>query len=131
MNAKELKRLLVDWRVAVLLMLIAASLVAIYFYPTFNPQRGIEGNLQFGLDLQQGAWLQLEFRACVIGFTTDRPLNDFITDLSKNLDTEVQVIDENHLEIRKLYTQEELTAVTTTRLCRTWYFFGLLKGLSA
>ena len=111
MNAKELKRLLVDWRVAVLFILIAASLVAIYFYPTFNPQRGVEGNLQFGLDLQQGAWLQLEFRACVIGFTTDRPLNDFITDLSKNLDTEVQVIDENHLEIRKLYTQEELNPV--------------------
>ncbi|MCX6681450.1 MAG: preprotein translocase subunit SecD [Methanoregula sp.] len=109
MNARELKALLKDWRVAMLLILVAASVMVIYFYPSFNPQKGVEGNLQFGLDLQQGAWLQLEFRAEVIGFTTDRPLDEFITDLSKKLDTEVQVIDENHLEVRKYYTQEDLT----------------------
>ena len=111
MNTRELKKLLLDWRVAMLLILVAASLAAIYFYPSFSPQKGVEGNLQFGLDLQQGAWLQLEFQASVIGFTTDRPLNDFITDLSEKLDTEVQVIDENHLEIRKFYTQEELAPI--------------------
>jgi preprotein translocase subunit SecD len=111
MNSRELKTLISDWRVAMLLILLAGSLVAIYFYPSFNPQKGVEGNLQFGLDLQQGAWLQLEFRAEVIGFTTDRPLSDFISDLSKKLDTEVQVIDQNHLEIRKFYTQEDLTAL--------------------
>lgn len=109
MNARELKALLKDWRVAMLLILVAASVMAIYFYPSFNPQKGVGGNLQFGLDLQQGAWLQLEFRAEVIGFTTDRPLDEFVTDLSKKLDTEVQVIDENHLEVRKYYTQEDLT----------------------
>ena len=109
MNARELKALLKDWRVAMLIILVAASVAAIYFYPSFNPQKGVEGNIQFGLDLQQGAWLQLEFRAEVIGFTTDRPLDEFVTDLSKKLDTEVQVVDENHLEIRKYYTQEDLT----------------------
>jgi preprotein translocase subunit SecD len=109
MNTRELKALLMDWRVAMLIILVAASVLAIYFYPSFTPQKGLEGNLQFGLDLQQGAWLQLEFRAEVIGYSTDRPLNDFITDLSKKLDTEVQVIDENHLEVRKYYTQEDLT----------------------
>jgi preprotein translocase subunit SecD len=109
MNARELKALLKDWRVAMLIILVAASVAAIYFYPSFNPQKGVEGNIQFGLDLQQGAWLQLEFRAEVIGFTTDRPLDEFVTDLSKKLDTEVQVIDENHLEVRKYYTQEDLT----------------------
>lgn len=111
MNTRELKALLMDWRVAMLIILVAASLLAIYFYPSFNPQKGLEGNLQFGLDLQQGAWLQLEFRAEVIGYSTDRPLNDFITDLSKKLDTEVQVIDENHLEVRKYFTQEDLTKI--------------------
>ena len=111
MNSKELKTLLSDWRVAMLIILVVGSLVAIYFFPTFNPQKGVEGNLQFGLDLQQGAWLQLEFRAEVIGFTTDRPLSEFISDLSKKLDTEVQVIDANHLEIRKFYNQEDLTAL--------------------
>ena len=111
MNSKELKTLLTDWRVAMLIILVVGSLVAIYFFPTFNPQKGVEGNLQFGLDLQQGAWLQLEFRAEVIGFTTDRPLSEFVSDLSKKLDTEVQVIDANHLEIRKFYNQEDLTAL--------------------
>ncbi len=111
MNTREIKKLLTDWRVAMLLILVAGSLVAIYFYPSFNPQKGIEGNLQFGLDLQQGAWLQLEFRAEVIGFSTDRPLTEFIADLSKKLDTDVQVIDESHLEIRKYYTQEELVPI--------------------
>ena len=111
MNSKELKTLLADWRVAMLIILVVGSLVAIYFFPTFNPQKGVEGNLQFGLDLQQGAWLQLEFRAEVIGFTTDRPLSEFESDLSKKLDTEVQIIDANHLEIRKFYNQEDLTAL--------------------
>ena len=111
MNSKELKTLLSDWRVAMLIILVVGSLVAIYFFPTFNPQKGVEGNLQFGLDLQQGAWLQLEFRAEVIGFTTARPLSEFVSDLSKKLDTEVQVIDANHLEIRKFYNQEDLTAL--------------------
>ena len=111
MNSKELKTLLTDWRVAMLIILVVGSLVAIYFFPTFNPQKGVEGNLQFGLDLQQGAWLQLEFRAEVIGFTTDRVLSEFESDLSKKLDTEVQVIDANHLEIRKFYNQEDLTAL--------------------
>jgi preprotein translocase subunit SecD len=109
MNAKELKTLLTDWRVAMLLILVVGSLVTIYIYPSLTPQNGVQGNLQFGLDLQQGAWLQLEFRAEVIGFTTDRPLNDFVSDLSKKLDTEVQTIDATHLEIRKYYTQEDLT----------------------
>ena len=111
MNSKELKTLLTDWRVAMLIILVVGSLVAIYFFPTFNPQKGVEGNLQFGLDLQQGTWLQLEFRAEVIGFTTDRALSEFESDLSKKLDTEVQVIDANHLEIRKFYNQEDLTAL--------------------
>jgi len=108
MNAKKLKALILDWRVAMLLILVAASVMAIYFYPSFNPQKGVEGNLQFGLDLQQGAWLQLEFRAEVIGFTTDRPLTEFINDLNKKLDTDVLLIDQNHLEIRKYYLQPEL-----------------------
>jgi preprotein translocase subunit SecD len=111
MNSRDAKNLLTDWRVATLVLLVALSLVAIYFYPSFNPQEGIEGNLQFGLDLQQGAWLQLEFRAEVVGFSTDRPVEEFITDLSKRLDTEVLLVDENHLEIRKLYPQEEIDPV--------------------
>ena len=106
MNKKELKRLISDWRVATLLILIVFSIIAIY--PHIDQEGHFASNLQYGLDLQQGAWLQLEFSAEVVGFTTDRPLEEFITDLSKNLDAEVLQVDPNHLEIRKYYSQADL-----------------------
>ncbi|MCJ7741312.1 MAG: preprotein translocase subunit SecD [Methanoregula sp.] len=106
MNTKELKALLTDWRVATLIILVVLSVIAIY--PHFDDQGNFTTNLQYGLDLQQGSWLQLEFKAEVVGFTTDRPLEEFITDLSKNLDAEVVQVDPNHLEIRKYYSQADL-----------------------
>ena len=81
MNGTELKALVSDWRVATLIILILLSVVAIF--PHFDQQGHMVSNLQYGLDLQQGSWLQLEFRAEVVGFTSDRPVNEFITDLSK------------------------------------------------
>jgi len=106
MNSKEIKGILSDWRVAILIILIILSLVAIY--PHFDENGDLATNLQYGLDLQQGAWIQLEMRAEVVGFTTDQVTSDFVSNLSKNLDTEVEVVDASHLEIRKYYTQEEL-----------------------
>jgi len=106
MNTKELKALLTDWRVATLIILVVLSVIAIN--PHFDDQGNFTTNLQYGLDLQQGSWLQLEFKAEVLGFTTDRPLEEFITDLSKNLDAEVVQVDPNHLEIRKYYSQADL-----------------------
>jgi preprotein translocase subunit SecD len=106
MNAKELKALVTDWRVATLLILIVLSVIAIF--PHVDDQGHLATNLQYGLDLQQGAWLQLEFKAEVVGFTNDRPLEEFITELTKNLDAEVVQVDANHLEIRKYYSQAEL-----------------------
>jgi preprotein translocase subunit SecD len=106
MNSKELKALVTDWRVATLLILIVLSVIAIF--PHVDNQGHLASNLQYGLDLQQGAWLQLEFQAEVVGFTNDRPLEEFITNLTKNLDAEVVQVDANHLEIRKYYSQAEL-----------------------
>jgi preprotein translocase subunit SecD len=111
MNAKELKTLVMDWRVAALLILIVLSLVAIY--PHIDNEGHLASNLQYGLDLQQGAWIQLELQAEVVGFTTDRNVNDFITDLSTKLDADVEQVDANHIEIRKHYTQPELEAAFT------------------
>jgi preprotein translocase subunit SecD len=112
MNTKELKKLITDWRVATLLILIVLSIISVY--PHFDQDGHFTSNLQYGLDLQQGAWLQLEFRAEVVGFTTDRPLEEFITDLSKNLDAEVLLVDPNHLEIRKYYSQADLEPIFST-----------------
>jgi len=61
MNAGEIKKLLLDWRVALLIVLIVLSVVAIW--PHFDSNGKFATNLQYGLDLQQGAWIQLEYRA--------------------------------------------------------------------
>jgi len=106
MNQKELKALASDWSVATLIILLLVSVIAIY--PHVDDKGNIATNLQYGLDLQHGAWIQLESKGEVVGFTTDRPMDDFLTNLSKAADAEVILIDESHLEIRKSYTQEEL-----------------------
>jgi len=106
MKSKELHALLTDWRIAALLILIVLSVIAIY--PHVDDQGNLATNLQYGLDLQQGTWLQLEFQAEVVGFTNDLPLEEFITELTKDLDTEVLQVDANHLEIRKYYSQADL-----------------------
>jgi len=111
MNSAELKKLVTDWRVAALIILIVISIVAIY--PHFDSQGNLATNLQYGLDLQQGAWLQLDIQAEVVGFTTTEPLDSFVANLSKQLDTEVIVVDSTHLEIRKLYTQTALEPIFT------------------
>ncbi|NMB78126.1 MAG: preprotein translocase subunit SecD, partial [Methanomicrobiales archaeon] len=109
MNSKELKGIVSDWRVATLLILVVISVFAIY--PHFDEEGHLATNLQYGLDLQQGAWIQLEFNAEVVGFETNQPVGKFIDDLSAKLDTEVQLVDETHLEIRKKYSQAELEPV--------------------
>ncbi len=106
MKKERIKDIFKDWRVLTLIVLLILSVVAIN--PHFDDKGNFTTNLQYGLDLQQGAWLQLEFQAEVVGFTTTQPLDTFVSDLSKSLDTEVIVVDENHLEIRKYYTQEQL-----------------------
>jgi preprotein translocase subunit SecD len=109
MNAKHIKALLLDWRVAALVILVLLSVVAIF--PHFDQNGDLASNLQYGLDLQQGAWLQLELKGEVVGYTTDQPLDVFVANLTKQLGTEVDVIDATHLEIRKSYTQAELDPI--------------------
>ena len=106
MKESRLKETLKDWRVLILIALLIVSVVAIY--PHFDENGKFTTNLQYGLDLQQGAWLQLEFKSEVVGFTTTEPVDVFIANLSKSLDTEVLLVDENHLEIRKSYTEDAL-----------------------
>jgi len=112
MNQKELKALVTDWRVATLIILVILSVIAIY--PHFDDNGQITTNLQYGLDLQQGAWIQLEFKGEVVGYTTDQPVDIFISNLSKQLDAEVIQVDANHLEIRKLYSQADLEPLFET-----------------
>ncbi|MGB8219493.1 MAG: preprotein translocase subunit SecD [Methanoregula sp.] len=106
MKQERIKDLFKDWRVLTLIILLALSVVAIY--PHFDSNGNLTTNLQYGLDLQQGAWLQLEFKAEVVGYTTTQPVDTFVANLSKDLNTDVVQVDATHLEIRKSYTQAEL-----------------------
>jgi preprotein translocase subunit SecD len=111
MNSKEIKAVLTDWRVAILIALVVLSVIAIF--PHFDNEGNLVTNLQYGLDLQQGSWIQLEFKAEVVGFSTDQPMETFVKNLSTSLDTEVIAIDPTHLEIRKYYSQADLEPVFT------------------
>ena len=106
MKQERMKDLFSDWRVLTLIVLLILSVVAIY--PHFDSNGNLTTNLQYGLDFQQGSWIQLEFKAEVVGFTTTEPVDTFVANLSKSLDTDVVQVDANHLEIRKSYTQAEL-----------------------
>jgi hypothetical protein len=75
MKSEKLVSIVKHWQVALVIILLLGSLVAIY--PRFEDGK-FTTNLQYGLDLQDGTWLQMEFKAEVVGFETDRPYGDFI-----------------------------------------------------
>ncbi|KUG19045.1 protein-export membrane protein secd [hydrocarbon metagenome] len=112
MNGEIIGKLIRDWRIALMLVLVFGSIAGIYLLPP-NPDRGLEGNLQFGLDLEGGSWLQLGFQSEIVGFQTDRPVADLIGDLERRLDAEVVWVGEHHLEIRKDFSREALQPVFT------------------
>ncbi|MFH0968441.1 MAG: preprotein translocase subunit SecD, partial [Methanobacteriota archaeon] len=108
MDKETLIETIKDYRVAVYLILIIASLIIIFPHP--GPS-GIETNLQFGLDLSGGSWIQLEFESAVVTFKTDMPVDQFVSDLKTKLDAEVSLVDANKIEIRKGVSEEELKTI--------------------
>lgn len=127
MNRETFINLIKDWRVALLLLLVVGSLVGIYLAPP-NPERGLEGNLQFGLDLEGGSWLQMEFQSVVVAYSTDGSVGDLMEDLRTSLETEVIQIDENHLEIRKSVSRADLEPIFAQSGAS---IVGYQKGVSA
>ena len=109
MNKDEIVTLLKDWRVALLIILVVASVIAIN--PHFENGE-FKTNLQFGLDLQKGAWLQLEFKSEVVGYQTDKTDEAFIASVKNETDADIFKVGDK-LEIRKYYTQPELAAIFT------------------
>jgi preprotein translocase subunit SecD len=108
MNSDTLKKLFGDWRVILLVILVAGSLIAIG--PHFEDGK-FTTNLQYGLDLQEGSWLQMEFQAEVVTVQTDRSIEQLAEDLSRTLDTEVIAVADDQIEIRKKLSQEELQPI--------------------
>ncbi|EJG07232.1 preprotein translocase subunit SecD [Methanofollis liminatans DSM 4140] len=108
MSNDTLRKLMSDWRVVLLVVLVAASIVAIG--PHFEDGK-FTTNLQYGLDLQEGSWLQMEFQAEVLTVQTDRSIDRLAENLSRTLDTEVIVAADDQIEIRKKLSQEELQPI--------------------
>lgn len=99
------RSLLKDWRVALVLVLVLVSVVAIF--PHFENGK-VETNLQYGLDLNEGAWIQLELQSEVVTFETTAKVSDFVDALSKDLDTDVELVGANQIEIRKALTDDQV-----------------------
>ena len=70
MNREAIINLIKDWRIALLLVLVIGALIGIYLAPP-NPEKGLEGNLQFGLDLEGGSCLQMVVQSVVVSYSTD------------------------------------------------------------
>ncbi|WP_286681043.1 preprotein translocase subunit SecD [Methanoculleus sp. DTU007] len=127
MNSETIKNLVKDWRVALLLVLVVGSLIGIYLAPP-NPEKGLEGNLQFGLDLEGGSWLQMEFQSVVVTYSTDGSVGDLVENLRTGLDADVIQIDQNHLEIRKSVSRADLEPIFAESDAS---IVGYQKGVSA
>ena len=106
----SLVKTLKDWRVAVMLILVVFSLVSIYVIPP-GISNGMTGNLQLGLDLEGGSWIQLSFQSEVVRFDTDENPEVVAARIGDALDAEVFLFEEDRLEIRAPFTREELEPV--------------------
>jgi preprotein translocase subunit SecD len=108
MDRQQLIELVKDYRVAGYLILLVLSIILIFPHP--GPS-GLETNLQFGLDLSGGSWIQLEFQSAVVTFKTSQPVDQFVTGLGKRLDADVNLVESNRIEIRKAVSEEELRQI--------------------
>ena len=100
-----LGKIFTDWQVIIVLVLVVLSILSIYALPPAL-DKGVGGNLQLGLDLVGGSWIQLSFQSEVIGYDSDLPQSEFITQLSEKLDAEVIAVTDSSVEIRKYYTRD-------------------------
>ncbi len=109
--------LLSDVRVIVLLVFLLAALIAIYLYPPPPPGAGLNGNLQYGLDLVGGSSLQLKLNGTLVGIEAPESINEsqIVTHLSDALDAEVRPYTTAKgtvkYEIRRSVTKEQLMDV--------------------
>ena len=68
-EVKEKQRLSRDFRVQIFLIAIIASIVAIH--PWYVPGEGVTTDLNYGLDLEGGSWLQIKLQGAVVQVDAD------------------------------------------------------------
>ena len=103
------KKIFTDWRVLIMVAMVVFSLLSIYVLPPAFDK--IEGNLQLGLDLEGGSWVQLSFQSEVVRFDSELSAYELSEELSKKIDAEVIVVSEDQIEVRKYYTEAELKEI--------------------
>ncbi|WP_129597541.1 preprotein translocase subunit SecD [Methanohalophilus profundi] len=69
MSEEKPKSLLSDWRVRIFIIALLLSLVAIQ--PWYSTDEGFDTNLDYGLDLEGGSWLQVSLQGAVIQANVD------------------------------------------------------------
>ncbi len=72
MSEEKPKSLLSDWRVRIFILAILVSIVAVQ--PWYSSDDGFDSNLNYGLDLEGGSWLQLSLQGAVIQADVDEGL---------------------------------------------------------
>jgi preprotein translocase subunit SecD len=108
MNRKDFTDLIKNWQVALLIILVVGSFIVLF--PHVENGKLVT-NTQYGLDLNEGTWLQMQFQAEVVGFTTDRPIDEFLSDLHQKLDAEIYLVGDDKIEIRKYFPEDELESI--------------------
>lgn len=100
-----------DPQVIIAVVLVIAALCAI-FVPVGD--RGDNPtNLKFGLDLDGGSWIQLEFQADTVTIAppaSAAELNAIINSLHDSLDCTVKYLDGNKIEVDKKLSEDDLKA---------------------
>ncbi|MBP3444151.1 MAG: preprotein translocase subunit SecD, partial [Methanocorpusculaceae archaeon] len=93
-------------------VILAAVLVLVSLIAIFAPIGDRDGitNLQFGLDLEGGSWIQLEFQADVVTVQTPVDINAVASSMAKTLDCTVIPIDIGKVEVDKKFSEAELKA---------------------
>lgn len=99
-----------DFRVLLVIILVILALAAI-FVP-FGDRGDSLTNLQFGLDLDGGSWIQLEFQAEVVTIGAGADVTAVADKMGAALDCTVVPIDPYHLEVQKSVPPTELRAAT-------------------
>jgi preprotein translocase subunit SecD len=113
MNKKKMSGWLTtikDRRVLLVIVLVIVALAAI-FVPVGDRGDSMT-NLQFGLDLGGGTWIQLEFQAEIVTIGTGVDVDTVAEKMSNYLDCVIVPIDQHHLEIQMKATEGELRAAT-------------------
>jgi len=103
------KAVIRDPQVIIAIVLLIAALCAIFI--PIGDRGDNPTNLKFGLDLEGGSWIQLEFQADLVTIekvNTAEELSSIVEKLSKSLDCTVKALALDRIEVDKVFPEDQL-----------------------